>query len=109
MRQRSHMPTAWGVVALAALTLAGCGRLTRAATINQVTQTPGAAAAVRVQEQLAQHGYANARVTCAKTLIVNVGTDTTCGVAGAGSNTLVRFTFTHTNGDIDLSSVEAIS
>jgi PBP1b-binding outer membrane lipoprotein LpoB len=109
MRRRSHVNPIWGLVAIAALALAGCGRLNRTATLNEVTQTPGAAAAVTVQQQLATHGYPNAKVTCAKTLIVNVGTTTTCSLTGAGTNKIVRFTLNHKNGEIKLSSVTAVS
>jgi hypothetical protein len=109
MRQRTHVKLIWGLVAVAALLLAGCGRLSRTATLNQATQTPGAAAAVTVQQQLATHGYPRAKVTCSKTLIVNVGTTTTCSLTGAGSKKIVRFTFNHKNGTVKLSSVKAVS
>ncbi len=109
MKQRSHVNPVWGLVAVAALSLAGCGRLSRTATLNQVTQTPGATAAVTVQQQLATHGYPAAKVSCSKTLIVNVGTTTTCSLSGAGSTKIVRFTFTHKNGAVKVSSVKAVS
>ena len=86
--------------------LAGCGRLNRAATINQVTTTSGAAAAAALQQQLASRGLPGARVTCAKSLIVNVGTTTSCSLAGAGGKRTVRFTFSSSNGAIDLASVK---
>jgi hypothetical protein len=89
------------------LALAGCGRLNRAATINQVTLTPGAPAATALQQQLAQKGFPNARVSCAKSLIVNVGTRTACSLSGAGTNSTVRFTFSSSDGAIDLASVKA--
>ena len=109
MRQRWQVNPIWGVVVVTALALAGCGRLNRTATLNQVTQTPGAAAAATVQRRLATHGYPNANVSCADTLIVNVGTTTTCSLTGAGTHKLVRFTFTHKNGEVRLSSVTAVS
>ena len=86
--------------------LAGCGRLNRAATINQVTTTSGAAAAAALQQQLASHGLPGARVTCAKSLIVNVGTTTSCNLTGAGGKRAVRFTFSSSNGAIDPASVK---
>jgi hypothetical protein len=89
------------------MVLAGCGRLNRAATINQTTQTPGAAAATAVQRQLAKQGVPNAQVTCAKTMIVNVGTRTSCNLSGAGTKSTVRFTFSSTDGAIDPASVKA--
>jgi hypothetical protein len=90
------------------LVIAGCGRLTRVATINQVTQTAGAAAALVLQQHLAQQ-YPRAHVTCAHKLIVNVGTRTSCNVTDAGTNRTVRFTFTSTHGAIDPNSITATS
>ena len=86
--------------------LAGCGRLNRAATINQVTTTSGAAAAAALEQQLASHGLPGARVTCAKSLIVNVGTTTACNLTGAGGKRAVRFTFSSSNGAIDPASAK---
>jgi hypothetical protein len=95
------------VAAIGLLALAGCGRLNRAATINQVTTTSGARAAAALQQQLANHGLSGARVTCAHRLIVNVGTTTSCVLTGAGNKSTVRFTFSSTNGVIDPASVKA--
>jgi hypothetical protein len=95
-----------GVVAILLLVLAGCGRLNRAATINQTTQTSGAATAIALQQQLATQGFPKAQVTCAKTLIVNVGTRTSCNLTGAGAKGTVRFTFSSSHGAIDPASVK---
>jgi hypothetical protein len=94
------------VAAIGLLALAGCGRLNRAATINQVTTTPGATAAAALQQQLARHGLPGARVTCTKALIVNVGTTNSCSLTGAGKNGTVRFTFSSSHGGIDPASVK---
>ena len=91
---------------LAAVALAGCGRLNRAATINQVTTTSGAAAASALARQLASHGLSGAHVSCVKTLIVNVGTENACTLTGAGKNGTVRFTFSSSHGAIDPGSVK---
>jgi hypothetical protein len=96
------------VLALTVVALAGCGRLTRVATINQTTQTPGAAAEATLEQQLVRLGVVSPRVTCAKNLIVNVGATATCGLSGAGSKTLVRFRFANSHGDIKLASVKAV-
>jgi hypothetical protein len=90
----------------AILALAGCGRLNRVATINQVTTTPGAATAAGLQQQLASQ-FPNARVTCSHSMIVRVGTRTACNITGAGTNRTVRFTFSNTHGAIDPASVKA--
>ena len=108
----ARSPSSAGLAALSAiavLALAGCGRLTRTATINQVTTTSGAAAALALQQHLASHGMSAARVTCAKRLIVNVGTTTSCGVTGAGGANTVRFTFSSSQGNLDLASVKTSS
>jgi hypothetical protein len=93
------------VVVVAILALTGCGRLTRIAMINQTAQTSGVSTASAIQQQLVKQGYANPRVSCAKTMIVNVGTQTTCEVAGVGTNKTVRFTFSRSNGAVDPGSV----
>jgi hypothetical protein len=97
------------LVAITLLALAGCGRLNRTATINQVTTTPGATAAAALEQQLASHGLSGAHVTCAKKLIVNVGTTASCILTGAGNNRAVRFTFTSSHGAIDSASVTTSS
>jgi hypothetical protein len=90
---------------IALLALAGCGRLNRAATLNQTTQTSGVVAAATLQKQLIKQGQPRARVTCAKTMIVNVGTRTSCLLTGVGANGAVRFTFLNSHGLIDPASV----
>jgi hypothetical protein len=94
------------LAAIGLFALAGCGRLNRAATINQVTTTPGAAAAATLQQHLASNGLSGAHVTCAKALVVNIGTTTSCDLTGAGKKTTVRFTFRSSHGTIDTASVK---
>jgi hypothetical protein len=106
---KSSTPTRIRLFVLAAmglLALAGCGRLNRAATINQVTTTSGAAAAATIEQQLASHGVPGAHVVCAKTMIVNVGTTTSCNLTGAEKNKTVRFTFSSSHGRINAASVK---
>jgi hypothetical protein len=98
-----------GLAAIGLLALAGCGRLNRSATINQVTTTPGAPAAATLERQLASHGMSGAHVTCAKTMIVNIGTTTSCNLTGAGRDSTVRFTFSSSPGRIDTASVKTSS
>jgi Domain of unknown function (DUF4333) len=97
------------LAAIAMLAFTGCGRLNRAATINQVTTTSGAAAAAALEQQLASHGLPGAHVTCSKTMIVNVGTTTSCNLTGAGKSATVRFTFSSKHGGIDSASVKTSS
>src|SRR6516162_9093955 len=94
-----------GVVAILLLVLAGCGRLNRAATINQTTHTSGATTAAALQQQLSKQ-FPNAHVTCATRMIVNVGTRTGCALTGAEGKSTVRFIFRDSNGAIDPSSVQ---
>lgn len=91
--------------AIGVLALAGCGRLTRTATINQVTTTSGAAAAAALQQELARHGLSGAEVSCARNLIVNVGTTTSCSVTGAGNHNTVWFEFSSSHGGLNVASV----
>jgi hypothetical protein len=93
------------VAAIGVVALTGCGRLNRTATINQVTTTSGATTAAALKQQLASHGVPGAHVTCAKTLIVNVGTTTSCNLTGAGKNRTIRFTFSNSHGGIATASV----
>ena len=95
------------VLVVGLLGLASCGRLNRTATLNETTQTPGARTASALQQQLAKEGFPNARVSCAKSMIVNVGTRTSCNLAGAGTKGTVRFTFSSSHGAIDPASVRA--
>jgi hypothetical protein len=106
-RPRSALLAA-AVLVAAVLTLAGCGRETRVATINQTTQTPGAKAEATLEQQLAKLGVSNPQVSCVKNLIVRVGTTTTCLLSGSGSKKLVAFTFANSHGDIKLASVRAL-
>jgi hypothetical protein len=91
---------------LALLPLAACSEPTRVATLNETTQVSGARVAATIQEQLAKHGFPSATVSCAKTIIVNVGPAASCRLSGAGANGTVRFTFRTLDGKIDLSSVK---
>lgn len=93
------------LAAVAMLALAGCGRLNRTATINQVKSTSGAAAATVLQQQLAAHGLPGAHVTCAKKMIVHVGITTSCTLSGAGTKGTVRFKFSSSHGAIESGSV----
>jgi hypothetical protein len=95
------------LVALAALTLAACGQSNRTATLNQTTRVSGAEADTLLQQQLARQGFPGATVSCAKSIIVNVGTTTSCNLSGAGAHRKVRFTFTDLSGYIDPASVKA--
>ena len=103
MRSRSRLV----VLVLALLSLAGCGRLTRTATLNQTTQIPGPVAESALAQQLARQGLTGARVHCAQSVIVYVGTATTCTLTGSGSQHIVRFTFKNTSGQIAPASVKA--
>lgn len=94
-----------GALVVAVMAAAGCGRLTRTATINQVTLAPGAATAAALRQQLAKQGVPDARVSCVKRMIVNVGTRTSCALAGAGAKDTVSFTFRSSDGAIAPSSV----
>jgi len=94
-----------GLVVVGLLALAGCGRLNRAATINQTTHTSGATTAAALQQQLSKQ-FPNAHVTCATRMIVNVGTRTGCALTGAEGKSTVRFIFRDSNGAIDPSSVQ---
>jgi hypothetical protein len=96
-----------GAVLLAAAALAGCGRLNRTATLNQVHLTSGAATAIVLQQQLAKLGHPSVHVSCAKTMIVEVGTSTSCTVTGVGPKGIVRFTFSKPSGAVDPASVKA--
>lgn len=102
---RRFLPGA-SVVMVVLLALAGCGRLNRTATINQTTQTSGAATAAALQQQLAKQGFPAAHVSCTKNMIVNVGTRTGCALTGVSAKGTVRFTFSSSHGDIDPSSVK---
>ena len=91
--------------AIAGLALAGCGRLNRSATINQVTTTSGAGVATVLAHQLLHHGVAGVHVSCTKAVIVNVGVNALCHVSGAGQSKLVEFSFSSAGGRISAASV----
>lgn len=108
MRRPSVLARA-GLLAAAFLGLAACSGPTRVATLNQTAQISGATAATKLQEQLAKQGFPSATVSCAKTIIVNVGPAASCRLSGAGANGTVKFTFRTLDGKIDLSSVKVVS
>ncbi len=87
------------------LTLTGCGTATRVATINR--QTPGPAVATALKAQLVRQGDLGAQVTCARRVVVNVGATQTCRVLGAGTNTVVQFSFRNYSGKLNLARVRA--
>jgi hypothetical protein len=113
------------LVGLLAVALAGCGGSDRTATANNSSQVSGQSVAAALQTQLAKEGVSGAQVSCAKTIIVNVGPKVSCtvssggagataaaasGTAGAsprGAGKTVTFTFKTLDGKIDLSSVKA--
>jgi hypothetical protein len=110
MKPRASTSARLGAVAtIALIALVGCGRLNRAATINRVTTTSGAAVATALEQHLASHGLAGAHVTCSQAMIVNVGTRTSCILTGAGKHGTVRFTFKTSHGEIDPASVKPSS
>jgi hypothetical protein len=94
-------------LATVALALAGCGQLNHNAELNDTHQTSGAAIDTALENQLAKQGLTGARVSCAKTMIVDAGTTIYCSLSGAGSHTTVRFLFKDLTGAIDPSSVQA--
>jgi len=105
MRQTSrHNLIRASLLAIALLVLAGCGTVNRVATLNY--QTPGTTVATNLQKQLAAKGFPSAKVSCAKTLVVNVGATAKCTVTGAGTSKTVKFSFTNPTGKIKVSSVK---
>jgi hypothetical protein len=91
---------------VAVLATVGCGEPTRIATLNETTQVKGETVAATLREQLANHGFPSATVSCAKTILVNVGPAVSCSLSGAGAKGTVTFTFRTLDGKIDLSSVK---
>jgi hypothetical protein len=99
-------PALFVALPLATLSVAGCGGLNRSATLGLTTKTirvSGSSAEVILQDQLAREGFATAKVTCARTIVVDVGVSLTCRLNGAGSSRTVRFAFKDTHGLIDRS------
>jgi hypothetical protein len=94
------------LLACVVLLLAACAGPTRIATLNQTTRIPGARAETTLQQELAKRGFPSATVSCAKTIIVNVGPAASCSVTGAGTHNAVKFTFRTLDGKIDLASVK---
>jgi hypothetical protein len=114
-----------GFIGVVAAALAGCGGTDRVDTENNNTQVSGEAVATALQQQLAKEGVSGAKVSCAKTIIVNVGPRVTCtlgtgaggtatsaasssggGASSTSANEPVTFTFKTLGGKIDLSSVK---
>ncbi|HYB29373.1 MAG TPA: hypothetical protein VEF89_22370 [Solirubrobacteraceae bacterium] len=105
MRPRSRLKLVRTILVTAgAFAVTGCADTNRVATLNLAT--PGATVATTLKKQLAVKGFPTAKVTCSKTLDVNVGTTDTCRVTGAGTNRAVQFTFSNYTGKIKLSSVK---
>jgi hypothetical protein len=104
MKRLRSRPLIASLPAIAILSLAGCANTNRVATLN--LETSGATVANTLEKQLAIKGFPSAKVTCAKTLVVDVGTTDTCRLSGAGSNGTVHFTFKNYGGTIVLSSVK---
>ncbi len=95
------------LLAAAVLALAaGCGRLNRATTLNQVTQTSGAGTEQTLEQALRTQGHPTAHVTCAKSMIVNVGTRTSCQLSGVAGQSTVSFTYAHGGATVSSVSVQ---
>jgi hypothetical protein len=62
------------------------------ATENNATQVSGQTVATALQQRLANAGVPGASVSCAKTIIVNVGPQVTCRLSESKT---VTFTFKH--------------
>jgi hypothetical protein len=92
------------LVAIALPSLVGCANTNRVATLN--LETSGATVARTLEEQLASKSFPSAKVSCAKTLVVNVGATETCRVSGAGAKSEVQFTFRNYSAKIVRSSVK---
>jgi hypothetical protein len=97
------------LLASVVLSLAACAGPTRIATLYQTARIPGAPAETTLQRELVKRGFPSATVSCAKTIIVNVGPASSCSVTGAGTHKTVKFTFRTLDGKIDLSSVKVVS
>jgi hypothetical protein len=109
MRRLRGTPILAGVVAIGALSSAGCGDLNRSATLGlrpTSLEASGAAVAAALEQQLARQGFPAARVTCARTIIVKVGTYTSCELHGAGPNGTVHFHFKSSGREIEPGSVK---
>ena len=100
---------AWAgcVAAFAVLALAACGETTRIATLNNTSHVSGSSLASSLQRELAKRGYPNATVSCAHSIIVYIGPAVSCTLSGAGSRSIVHFTFKTLDGEISLTSVRA--
>jgi hypothetical protein len=92
-----------GVLAVA---LAGCAGATRIATDNATTQVSGQSVATALQERLANTGIQGVSVSCAKTIIVNVGPQVSCKLSRGATTKTVTFTFKTLDGKISLPSVK---
>ena len=104
----SRRSTAGGILlAAVVLGLAGCAGPTRIATLNQTTRVAGAHLDATRQQQLATQGTPNATVSCATTIVVNVGPAVSWKLSAAGSHGTVTFTFKTLGGEVNRSSVKA--
>jgi hypothetical protein len=109
MRRFTATPILAGVVAIGALSATGCGDLNRSATLGlrpTSVEVSGATVAAALAQQLARRGFPAARVTCARTIIVNVGTYTSCELHGAGPHGTVHFHFRSAGREIEPGSVK---
>jgi len=106
MRRRSGFDLVRTSLLLAGvMSLVGCANSNHVGTLN--LETSGAKVATTLQKQLATKGFPNAKVTCAKTLVINVGGTEACRLTGAGTNSTVHFTFKNYSGKIAPASVKA--
>jgi hypothetical protein len=99
-----------GLLALCLLSAAACGRLNRTVTLDSAATRAaigGAAVAAALERQLAGQGLAAATVTCAHSIVVNVGATSACILHRGGANKTVRFTFRSSGGEIAPGSVKA--
>jgi hypothetical protein len=96
-----------GLAILSVAVLAACTGPTRVATLNNATRISGTRVQSALQQELARQGHPNAMVTCARSIVVNVGPAVSCTVTGAGANQTVHFTFKTLDGVISVSSVKA--
>ncbi len=104
MRRRRFRLVGTSLLVAGILALAGCANTNRVATIN--LETPGATVASTLEKQLAIKGFPGAKVTCRRTLVVNVGTIDTCALSGAGTNTKVQYRFSTYTGKVAPASVK---
>jgi hypothetical protein len=106
-RRLALNPARFALGATVALAAAGCGQLNHNAELNDGPQTSGTVTGTALEQLLTKQGLSGAHVSCAKTLIVDVGTTSSCTLTNAGPKTAVQFRFKDSSGTIDPSSVRA--